>query len=92
MVANRHVEHRPPDLRGRIALVAGATRGMGRAIAVELGRAGAVVYCTGRSTRREFSDYDRQETIEGTAELITDTGGSPVRSPSTISTSARSEP
>lgn len=62
-------------LEGRIALVAGATRGAGRAIAVELGRAGATVYCTGRSTAGRPSDYGRAETIEGTAELITEAGG-----------------
>src|SRR5216683_6530852 len=43
--------HRPPDLRGRVALVAGATRGVGRGTALALGEAGATVYCTGRSTR-----------------------------------------
>ncbi|GAB3182860.1 SDR family oxidoreductase [Nesterenkonia halophila] len=64
-----------PDLTGRIALVAGATRGAGRAIAVELGRAGATVYCTGRSTRGAPSDYGRDETIEGTAELVAAAGG-----------------
>lgn len=64
-----------PDLSGRIALVAGATRGAGRAIAVELGRAGATVCCTGRSTRGAPSDYGRDETIEGTAELVAAAGG-----------------
>lgn len=63
------------DLRGKVAVVAGATRGAGRAIARELGRAGAIVYCTGRSTRTEPSDYERPETIEETAELITKEGG-----------------
>lgn len=62
-------------LAGKVALVAGATRGAGRAIAVELGRSGAQVYCTGRSTRGNPSDYDRPETIEGTAERVTDAGG-----------------
>ncbi|MGC0249239.1 SDR family oxidoreductase [Pseudactinotalea sp. Z1748] len=67
----------PPqhDLQGRIALVAGGTRGAGRAIAVELGRAGAVVYCTGRSTPGSASDYGRPETIEETADLINKAGG-----------------
>ncbi|WP_460691178.1 SDR family oxidoreductase [Nesterenkonia suensis] len=64
-----------PDLTGRIALVAGATRGAGRVIARELGRAGAVVYCTGRSTSGAPSDYGRPETIEETAQLITAEGG-----------------
>jgi NAD(P)-dependent dehydrogenase (short-subunit alcohol dehydrogenase family) len=65
---------RPLD--GRVALVAGATRGAGRGIAVALGEAGAVVYCTGRSTRERRSEYDRPETIEETAELVTAAGGS----------------
>jgi NAD(P)-dependent dehydrogenase (short-subunit alcohol dehydrogenase family) len=62
-------------LRGRIALVAGATRGAGRGIAVALGEAGATVYATGRSTRAQRSEYDRPETIEETAELVTGAGG-----------------
>src|SRR3954454_7812893 len=62
-------------LSGKIALVAGATRGAGRGIAVELGAAGAAVYCTGRTTRTSRSDYDRPETIEETAELVTEAGG-----------------
>ncbi|MER7754174.1 SDR family oxidoreductase [Kitasatospora sp. NPDC097643] len=62
-------------LEGRIALVAGATRGAGRGIAVELGTAGATVYVTGRSTRERRSEYDRPETIEDTAELVTAAGG-----------------
>ncbi|OWO93585.1 short-chain dehydrogenase [Rhizobium esperanzae] len=63
------------DLRGKVALVAGATRGAGRGIAVELGAAGATVYVTGRTTRAEQSDYARPETIEETAELVTSAGG-----------------
>ncbi|MFH8383352.1 SDR family oxidoreductase [Kitasatospora sp. NPDC018058] len=62
-------------LDGRIALVAGATRGAGRGIAVELGAAGATVYVTGRTTREQRSEYDRPETIEDTAELVTAAGG-----------------
>ena len=62
-------------LAERVALVAGATRGAGRGIAVELGAAGATVYCTGRSTRQARSEYDRPETIEETAELVTAAGG-----------------
>lgn len=62
-------------LEDRIALVAGATRGAGRGVAVELGAAGATVYCTGRSTRERRSEYDRPETIEETAELVTAEGG-----------------
>jgi NAD(P)-dependent dehydrogenase (short-subunit alcohol dehydrogenase family) len=64
-----------------IALVAGATRGTGRGIAVELGAAGATVYCTGRSTRDERSEMNRPETIDETARLVTEAGGTgiPVR-------------
>ena len=66
-------------LRGRIAVVAGATRGAGRGIAAALGEAGATVICTGRSSARADastrSDYDRPETIEETAELVTRLGG-----------------
>ncbi|MGV9556892.1 SDR family oxidoreductase [Streptomyces sp. NPDC003401] len=62
-------------LEGRVALVAGATRGAGRGIAVELGAAGATVYVTGRSTRARRSAYDRPETIEDTADLVTEAGG-----------------
>ncbi|MGW3468162.1 SDR family oxidoreductase [Saccharopolyspora sp. NPDC000995] len=63
------------QLHGKVALVAGATRGAGRGIAVELGAAGATVYGTGRSTREQRSDYDRPETIEDTAELVAQAGG-----------------
>ncbi|MEK2645055.1 SDR family oxidoreductase [Bdellovibrio sp. BCCA] len=62
-------------LSGKIALVAGATRGAGRGIAIELGAAGATVYCTGRSTRASRSEMNRPETIEETAELVTKAGG-----------------
>ncbi|WP_422772021.1 SDR family oxidoreductase [Plantactinospora sp. WMMC1484] len=62
-------------LTGKIALVAGATRGAGRQIAVQLGAAGATVYATGRSTREKRSEVDRPETIEETAELVTAAGG-----------------
>ncbi|MET8445949.1 SDR family oxidoreductase [Streptomyces sp. NPDC005209] len=68
-------------LEGRIALVAGATRGAGRGIAVELGAAGATVYVTGRSTRARRSEYDRPETIEDTADLVTAAGGQGVAVP-----------
>src|SRR5688572_30633963 len=64
-------------LRGRVAVVAGATRGAGRGIAAALGEAGATVVCTGRSSRAASlrSDYDRHETIEETAELVDELGG-----------------
>jgi NAD(P)-dependent dehydrogenase (short-subunit alcohol dehydrogenase family) len=67
----------PNALRGRIAVVAGATRGAGRGIAAALGEAGATVICSGRSSRSRSlqSDYNRPETIEETAELVSSLGG-----------------
>src|SRR5437899_6915087 len=68
-------------LTGRVALVAGATRGAGRGIARALGEAGATVYCTGRSVTGKPSPYGRPETIDETAAMINAAGGSaiPVR-------------
>jgi NAD(P)-dependent dehydrogenase (short-subunit alcohol dehydrogenase family) len=69
---------RLPDrdaLRDRVAVVAGATRGAGRGIAAALGEAGATVVCTGRTTETQRSEYDRAETIEETAALVTELGG-----------------
>ena len=63
------------SLEGRVALVAGATRGAGRGIAVALGAAGATVYVTGRTTRSERSEMNRPETIEETAERVNEAGG-----------------
>ncbi|PWK64763.1 NAD(P)-dependent dehydrogenase (short-subunit alcohol dehydrogenase family) [Streptomyces sp. CG 926] len=63
------------QLAGKVALVAGGTRGGGRGIAIELGAAGATVYVTGRSSGTQRSDLDRPETIEETAERITAAGG-----------------
>ncbi|UXX91960.1 SDR family oxidoreductase [Streptomyces sp. AD2-2] len=71
----------PGPLEGRVALVAGATRGAGRGIAVELGAAGATVYVSGRSTRARRSEYDRPETVEDTADLVTAAGGRGVAVP-----------
>ncbi len=67
----------PAPLHGKVAVVAGATRGAGRGIATALGEAGATVVCTGRSSRGPAgrSEYDRPETIEETAELVTGLGG-----------------
>jgi NAD(P)-dependent dehydrogenase (short-subunit alcohol dehydrogenase family) len=66
-------------LHGKIALVAGATRGAGRGIAIALGEAGATVYCTGRSSRKlrrgQRPTPGRPETIEETAELVAAAGG-----------------
>jgi NAD(P)-dependent dehydrogenase (short-subunit alcohol dehydrogenase family) len=79
--------YQAPDLRRRVALVAGATRGVGRGTALALGEAGATVYCTGRSTRanrvtREggkgvspFAHAQRPETVEETAEMVGARGG-----------------
>src|ERR1700716_1067282 len=73
----------PDSLRGRVAVVVGATRGAGRGIAAALGEAGATVICTGRtsSTGAIPSDYNRAETIEETAELVTDLGGTGIAIP-----------
>ncbi|HWA61603.1 MAG TPA: SDR family oxidoreductase [Caulobacteraceae bacterium] len=65
-------------LSGQVALVAGATRGAGRGIALELAAAGATVWCTGRSTRGAGATPGRPETIEETAELIEAGGGKAV--------------
>ena len=62
-------------LKGKVALVAGATRGAGRGIAVQLGAVGATVYVTGRTTRSERSEMKRPETIEETAALVDKAGG-----------------
>lgn len=62
-------------LKGKVALVAGATRGAGRGIAVQLGAAGATVYVTGRTTRSQRSEMNRPETIEETAALVDEAGG-----------------
>ena len=67
------------SLEGRVALVAGATRGAGRGIAIGLGEQGATVYCSGRSTRGQLaSGANRPETIDETAELVSAAGGTGV--------------
>ncbi|MFG2433985.1 SDR family oxidoreductase [Streptomyces sp. NPDC048508] len=78
-------------LRDKVALVAGGTRGAGRGIAVELGAAGATVYVTGRSTRARRSEYDRPETIEDTADLVTAAGGRGIAVPTDHLVSAEVE-
>jgi len=65
-------------LAGAIAVVAGATRGAGRGIARALGEAGATVYCTGRSVKGQPSPYKRPETIDETAAMIIDAGGTAI--------------
>lgn len=66
---------RTVDLTGQVALVAGATRGAGRGIAIELGAAGATVYVTGRTTTDSPSPMQRPETIQETARLVNQVGG-----------------
>ncbi|WP_431803183.1 SDR family oxidoreductase [Halobacillus andaensis] len=63
------------NLKNQTAIVAGATRGAGRAMAIKLGEAGATVYVTGRTTREETSPMQRKETIEETAEFVNEAGG-----------------
>src|SRR5262245_43101554 len=62
-------------LQGKVALVAGSTRGAGRGIACMLGEAGATVICTGRSTHGNLSTKGRSETIDDTARMVTERGG-----------------
>jgi len=83
MTRRSHLPYERDALRGRVAVVAGATRGAGRGIAAALGEAGATVICTGRtsSQRTIHSDYDRSETIEETAELVTTLGGKGIAIP-----------
>lgn len=73
-------------LKGRVAVVTGASRGAGRGIAIELGAAGATVYVTGRSTREQPAQSYGQimalsglsampGTIDATAEAVNHEGG-----------------
>lgn len=62
-------------LEGKVAVVAGATRGAGRGIATALGEAGATVYCTGRSVRGKPGMRNRPETIDETAQIVAARGG-----------------
>ncbi len=83
MVVHEYALRLSGDLRDRVAVVAGATRGAGRGIASALGEAGATVICTGRTstTGALVSDYHRSETIEETAELVTSSGGNGIAIP-----------
>ncbi|HEV7396433.1 MAG TPA: SDR family oxidoreductase [Pyrinomonadaceae bacterium] len=83
MSSQRDLPYERDALRGRVAVVAGATRGAGRGIAAAFGEAGATVICTGRtSTQRNIkSDYERKETIEETAQLVTSLGGNGIAIP-----------
>jgi NAD(P)-dependent dehydrogenase (short-subunit alcohol dehydrogenase family) len=63
------------SLAGKVAVVAGATRGAGRGIATGLGELGATVYCTGRSVRGKSAMNNRPESIDDTAEIVTARGG-----------------
>lgn len=72
------MDERAKPLSGQVALVAGATRGAGRGIALELGAAGAMVWCTGRSIRGQGATPGRPETVDETAEMIVAAGGEAV--------------
>jgi NAD(P)-dependent dehydrogenase (short-subunit alcohol dehydrogenase family) len=64
------------DLNAKVAVVAGASRGCGRGIALALGDAGATVYVTGRTTRSGPKPVDQAPgTIEDTAGEVTRRGG-----------------
>src|SRR5436190_23475417 len=73
--ARNEERNRCLPLDGKVAVVAGATRGAGRGIACMLGEAGATVYCTGRSVRGKPATGNRPETIEETAEMVSARGG-----------------
>src|ERR1043166_3951499 len=75
-MASKRTSRKP--LTGRVALVAGATRGAGRGIARALAEAGATVYCTGRSVKGKPSPYARPETINETAAMIAAAGGTAI--------------
>lgn len=64
------------NLHGQVCLVTGASRGIGKGIALELSRAGATVYVTGRSTAAETTDKLLSGTVTETAAALNRMGGS----------------
>lgn len=72
MLNSGHMVTKPAE---KVALVAGAARGAGRGIAVQLGATGATVYVTGRTSGSERSEMNRPETVEETAALVDEAGG-----------------
>jgi NAD(P)-dependent dehydrogenase (short-subunit alcohol dehydrogenase family) len=85
------VTFEPGDLRGRVAVVTGASRGVGRGVAVVLGECGATVYVTGRSTRAQAPDPTRPGTVEDTADAVTAAGGQGIAAPTDHTDDARVE-
>jgi NAD(P)-dependent dehydrogenase (short-subunit alcohol dehydrogenase family) len=85
------VTFEPGDLRGRVAVVTGASRGVGRGVAVVLGECGATVYVTGRSTRAQAPDPTRPGTVEDTADAVTAAGGHGIAAPTDHTDDARVE-
>src|ERR1700688_393365 len=75
-VSSNAAKQSPNKLQGKIALVAGATRGAGRGIAIALGEAGATVYCTGRSSSKNLTKTPgRPQTLEQPPARVTAAGG-----------------
>jgi dehydrogenase/reductase SDR family protein 1 len=64
-----------PDLKGTVALVTGASRGVGKGIALGLGEAGATVYVTGRTVEEGMAAVPLTGTIGDTAAEVSRLGG-----------------